>query len=374
MNILTDQGMRDASYLKILGPKGSLGIFSNDHEEVLDIENPFPSIAAALDIRPFDIILFLRPNWPEAQVWKLVEGGKDVGFVFSVAALASPSVLLGKKYVEDAAKIALIRLCLGRIYNPVPLNVLDLGSKVGIDELYPEDCVVGIINRHRVLDLGSKVQDWRQYIKDRLPAFGIKGLHLYPAEAGPGIFDSKACSKKPVSSENVKLRGIHGQFPGNARDYLHEVLLRVVPFERHPAFRFFLCYQMMEVLMEDLHARLLQRFVGVVSGASAAETKEALKKLQEAVRESQRIGRILHAPSVGGLCDNLRNSCNEVLFAAGQNEKADVADAVYAVRNLIFHSFNSAKATDLPLSGAGETLFRFICELSLDYAEPSDNI
>ena len=114
MILSTIQGAQAVSSLFLDSSQGWIVLRDSDAADLLYISNPFHSFDLEEDVSLFEVIVFSRQNWPEAQVWILEEGGKGVGHIFSLEALASTqSVLLEDKYLKFGALVALKKLCLG---------------------------------------------------------------------------------------------------------------------------------------------------------------------------------------------------------------------------------------------------------------------
>lgn len=375
MNLITAQGPHSISYLARNSSDNTLILQDDNHLDLIEVSNPFQQFDGGEDIAPYDVLVFTRPNWPEAQIWTLKEGGENVGHVFSLEALASSqSSLLNNKYTKVAGAIVLQRLCLGRTYNEITLRLCKLNERYGIDDIYPENCVVGVISRKRIVALGSVVNDWNQFVLDRLPVFSENGLHLLSEVAGRKTYDSASTEKLPAYTRNLQLSGVNGHLPGAARRFLQEVLLKEVPFQEHPAFRYFLCYQLIEVLIDDLHTRVLQVFLIDSAGKNSQELRALLKKLQERIREKDRVMRLIHANASGQVYNDLRSACNSVLLSLGRPEEGDTAEAIYALRNMLFHDFNAAACATVSLKAASDLFFQVACQLALNYTIPSDTL
>lgn len=371
MVIPTELGEMSVRSLDAIGEPGRLLLLDPDGAAIVEIDNPFEQYDGNFDLLRYEVLLFHRQNWPEAQLWTLREGDRDVGHIFSVAALAAGnSCIVNEKYARQGAAIAIKKLCLGQTCNKANIKECLTGSTLSIDELYQDDLVLAIISHDRVLGMGSVVTNWAQYVLDRIPVFSLNGLHFEPQVSNQRSFDRESTINQSAEDRNVTLRGINGYLPTTAREYFHEIVASVVPFQEHPAFRFFLCYQMLEILLEDIHARLISNFVAASANKSSPEMWKLLKLLTDRMRAADQIARLLNSNHCGHLSNQLAGACNRVLIAAQQEKEGDVASAVYALRNMIFHNFKSAKSYSDALIEASDSLFLFLCELSLSYQVP----
>lgn len=321
----------------------------------------------------YRVALFTHHHWPESKIVSL-RNSKDryVGLAFSLEALSKEGTALRDDEVNNAyGFFALQQLCLGKAvrYN-VERSAIS-NQTLSITDFYPEDAVVCVF-----LDSGWRTcvpysKDFQSFIEATLPFFAKLGLQA--------LFDDAPRSNKTtqntmqslddLGNNRLIVRGMSEDFPLTSRAFLIKLLVEIEPIERHPAFRFFLFYQLFELLMQDLYEDYLKQF-RLASKETQYDDPISMRELIDAFKDSlsekSRIKRILDCNrEVLSKAQKLQTHCHNFFADLGQDVEDDTSILLYKIRNHLFHSFSSIESKNVDLSGLDTCFVDFVCELSL---------
>jgi hypothetical protein len=327
----------------------------------------------------YRVALFTHRRWPEAQVLSMKQGNANIGLAFSMTALASEAgTLTGKRMWNDYGHVALVKLCLGDHHGSPRVFRCEEAEQYGIDEMYDEDTVVVVLIADQCGLSGTGAQEFAQFLHARVPSFARLDLFLQEDKGSSGVRDYdmnedlKALSRE---GRSIPIDAISADFPSSAAAFLDDLLVRTDPYEDHPAFRFFLYYQVIECLLHDVFDRYHSAFATTASlptYANVVALRDLIEKLQHSITEKTRLARIIEANGhLGSEFQELHRQCNGFLNAAGIAPESGVAAALYRVRNVIFHSFNRVSGITGATVPLTEFMQQFVCDLALSYKSPA---
>jgi hypothetical protein len=183
---------------------------------------------------------------------------------------------------------------------------------------------------------------------------------------------------KDIENDNRRLyvKKISDSFPDESKSFLIKVLTELEPYESHPAFRFFLFYQIVELLLQHIYSEDLAEFrneFAAPQNDNSIAMKELVESLREAMSEKNRLRRLLEANAdMAQDFEDLRLFCARLCDPLGYPSESSPAHALYRVRNLLFHSFGSAGGAmmgDLP--DLVDHFALLTSELSIRYKKPA---
>jgi hypothetical protein len=397
---------------------------SAEDRELCFIWNPLSLPASDCNPAEFCIAIFTHRNWPESQVLSLKEGLKSIGLIFSIQALTSTSVVLqSKKIWNDYGFIALSKLCTADTLCFVDSRKIVAGETYDISEFYDEDSVVVVIRKS---DIGSPMfseEEFKDYLVARLPAFVREGLFLQLDEGSARVRQGRELYGIEPDRQYIHLRPFSKEFPESTKLFVIDLLSRIDPYEEHPAFRFFLYYQVFESLLQEMYEEYYAAFGRLAihpKFSRASSMKDLVDVLQDSLREKHRLEVLVNANRKSGdEFDPLRDGCEDILRAlddlkatvpsrVGSQEpasqsasdtsvpespregslvptasspesgspegpvpQASHAKALYLARNLLFHSFSKVTRNSEELENLADRMAIVVYDLALDYKKPA---
>jgi len=334
------------------GEKWAVYIADNENpgadEEVCGIRNPFSFPASDCNPALFRVALFTHKGWPESGVLSLKEGSQSVGLIFSLQALTSNSAILtANKMFNDYGFLALSKLCSGDTFCHVGSKQIAPGETYEISDFYEDDTVVAILHQSVCGPQATSEDDFKNYVLDRLPTFVRSGLFLQLEEGPTRVRQGAQFEKKSQGQGYMRLRSFSPDFPKSTRFFMLDLLTRNDPYEKHPAFRFFLYYQVFESLIQEMYEEYYAKFSELALESRfrrASAMKDLVEWLQERLSEKNRLGVLVGANRRSGdEFDSLRIGCDEIMRAFADE---NVRSSLVAPQGLADH--NSSVPVVLP--------------------------
>ncbi|MFD0912083.1 hypothetical protein [Methylophilus luteus] len=142
-------------------------------------------------------------------------------------------------------------------------------------------------------------------------------------------------------TKSVSIRKVSDDFKN--LNFLNEVFCKTFPKHWSPIISFFLCYQIIEVLIEEIRKLNNVTFLNDLSSSIEDRVKSegVIRDYQRVTSEKARIKKLIgdHLPNTSiNQVDELP-TCLSFLSAVNQKED-HVADNIYTVRNYFFHAFS----------------------------------
>lgn len=162
---------------------------------------------------------------------------------------------------------------------------------------------------------------------------------------------------RPAFSNDARVLNINTNIPEHGfQTFYNDLLTRYIPSVDDAAFKFYLYYQIIETMMEDVlvdSAKVVLQDLTSAQGNVVA-IRDSLEKYQKISSESARIKKIF---SVLGAeeCANLLESCANFLesvdseFKRANHVNEGAAFFIYKVRNQLIHNFRRAGSNNLQL-------------------------
>jgi hypothetical protein len=293
---------------------------SGADEEICGIWNPFAFPTSDCDPSLFRIAIFTHKDWPESGVLSLTEGSRSVGLIFSVQALTSRStVLTANAMLNGYGFLALSKLCTGDTFCYVSSRQITPGETYEISDFYDDDSVVVILHRSVCGPQATSEDDFKNYIFDKLPTFARSGLFLQLEEGSARVRQSQKFETISEGQSYIRLQSFSPDLPTSTRLFMVELLTRNDPYEKHPAFRFFLYYQVFESLIQEMYEDYYTKFSQLALETRfrrASAMKDLVEWLREKLSEKNRLGVLVGTNRRSGdEFDSLRDGYDEIMRA-----------------------------------------------------------
>jgi hypothetical protein len=354
-------------------------------ESDADVKAPLCFVFNPLGVPPkerssseYNVALFSHQNWPESRVVSLRnEDGRYLGLAFSMEAITEGAEALQSDEYNNAYGFhALKQLCLGHVSK---LNVevdCTVGDTYSITEFFPPDAVVVVCLESQWRAAFPEIRSFDDFIERALPTFAKAGLRAITESSKgfpPGL-GTQSFGEELQETKRLTVKLISADFPSNPRAFLLK-LLSGVTLDRHPAFRFFLLYQLFELLMQVLYEEYLGEFRQTAQLAqydNPVAMRELIDNFKDSLSEKGRMRKILESnPQISTQASGLKNVCAPLLATLGFNEEEDPSAAIYRIRNLLFHSFNEVDESGTDLTDLADLLLLFFCDLSICFRRPA---
>ncbi len=200
-----------------------------------------------------------------------------------------------------------------------------------ITDFYPDGAIVLILCKSNC----SSIKDFciEDYVVD---------LFRYGYSFSPDIVDTQ---RRISIEKKINVRRISEYIKDKIFivEVFKSLLVRTTPL---PLAKFHMLYQIIELLIGDIFS---YEFIGFNNkiGEDTDNLFDTKDDLQKIVGEKYRVKQLFsrtYSHVDGIITDRLLDVCNEILRASGKKERANVAESLYAVRCLVFHSYGSIPA------------------------------
>lgn len=290
--------------------------------------------------------LFTNPSHMECDVKpvKLASSDQTVGWLCTIGALTSDQ----HEYAESphfrrAAFIATHLLLNSGRYTKAPKVNHDAEMK--ITDFFDDELSVLILHKPSIQpSVGSACAEI-------LPSLHQHGFVPFgnqfpsPIEVGKVATEIFANSGKKIrlfpTSRDVKFE-----------DFTDQVFRQLLPSAPEPLLRFFIYYQLIETLLarifNDRQSETIMKLVDVKD--NPAEVYLLIKKLKEDATNDKRMRLLFNEYSgADAKMGDLLSVCNDFLVEKGAEKKGAAAEALYEVRNSIFHDLRGIPQKAMPL-------------------------
>lgn len=176
-----------------------------------------------------------------------------------------------------------------------------------------------------------------------LPSFFQYGF-LYKSDIYADSVDEKLNNYNIFNlpgTKTVSIRKVSDDFKN--LKFLNEIFCKTFPKHWSPIISFFLCYQIIEVLIEEIRQLNNEKFLSDLSSSIEDRVKSegVIRDYQRDTSEKARIKKLIgnHLPNTSINQEEELPTCLSFLTAVNQKED-HVADNIYTVRNYFFHAFS----------------------------------
>lgn len=175
----------------------------------------------------------------------------------------------------------------------------------------------------------------------------------------------------PVDGVKILLQKIA---PGLEKDvYLSRLFKSLLKTEEHPLIRFYLLYQVIELIIERILEKDFRALINNFSTSLNKKVFELKDEIAKVTSEKERISKLVH--SMSGHMDancktNLQLCCNDLLSSFGEDHKSDLALSLYAARGSIVHRFRSLPESDIQkIESINREFEAILIDILLNYQE-----
>lgn len=293
-----------------------------------------------------EVGLFFHPRHPESEVRAVVlsPDTKTVGWLCTVRALTSDQHLESEnKYFRIAAYSA-VKQILRRGLRTTEGVVVSDGAKLALSDFIDEDLSVLVLHRP---SLGNSVGPrWTQLLpglhkKGFLPAVDLDGYAPLHSPDADDYFNQ--------NGPQIRLKLISPEI--GFEDFVDYVFRCLLPSASTAILQFFLYYQVIEVLLNVVFSTRQKVTIGEIQQVidDPIRVHPLIERLKEDAAEKKRMNLLFNDYSGReGKEEDLRMACNDFLTEIGESQKETTAEALYQVRNQIFHGLRNVPATATP--------------------------
>lgn len=300
------------------------------------ISYPFEALGPGAE-EAFVELLF-HPSHAESDVRPVkLSGmeGKTVGWLCTVGALVSGDHAYAESKHFRRAAYAAVHALLATVKHERSATVAN-GSVVSLSEVL--DSGLSILVLHRPT-LGDGLEDTCGRILPSLHRCGF----LPAVEQSPSQpLGRPAIERFSEMGENFVLRPMSPDV--GFASFMSQVFRRLLPRADTSLLRFFLYYQLIEAMMAVVFAHRQGATIEEMQGVRNDPVKvhPLIEKLKEDSSEKKRIRLLFNEyTACSDRTAELRVQCNEFLRQCDSEEFYLTADALYQVRNLVFHGMRA---------------------------------
>jgi hypothetical protein len=314
---------------------------------VLDVE---------ADDDTYRIFILYRKDVRNEDIYPVLDRDIDqrVGWIFPVAALTSTEHSHSSNPHFLKVSIKAFELLLKEIEIPEVDESEDYYDR--LEFLHPDTVILCLSNTA---------------IESYLPEFTIEKfypiLYRFGLTVKPTSSLSEYCTKINTS---LNLREICKSL---SNESFHGELFRDLIYEAHPLIRFHVLYQVVEICLDKILLKELERLTQGVKEKNIFG-REIRTRFENFEAEKKRINKLFNEyyPHQNGVLKaDLESSSKLFLAAIGRKIEANLgfADIFYLVRNAIVHDYRNTAAGREHLLAINEILSHFLCDLLIHYNE-----
>lgn len=299
----------------------------------ISIHTPF-LVMDDFEEKDFEIYFLTKKNVKENDIYQayLKKFDLRVGWFLPVVSLSSNL----HDYADDEHFLKYAYIAIKESINRLDDSLFSCEIPPDIDSL----SMVDIFHEDTVLLVLSKevFPDGYKFDIDRAAPCLVKNGYVQLSSRSPS--DVKHQVELQGNQVRVYLSDISEELDNVA--LVSELLNKSYCFEESPVFKFFLVYQIFEMLIDNVYKFEQAGLVEEISKAEGdtGKTKDALDKLQGFMSEKKRMGLLVRDYSkISKELDSLKYACNRLLNELGRDESNEFESYFYKVRNFIFHQY-----------------------------------
>lgn len=300
-------------------------------------------LSKTLDFDKYILVFFSKKDVKENEILQIKiknrSEHKRIGWLFPIQALSSNE----HDYANDVHFLNYARIggfkALNEIdfkshFNLMPVN----DDNVGFNDIFHDSTCLLIINKDDAKDFDSDILN---AILPELFCYGFVKLGKSDPD-GIKIPNIKSASKE------LKLKPVSSQLQGCG--LVGDLLSRMIAFEDKSISKFFFCYQIVELLIDNIYRIEQENIIEslIESREDSGKAKESIDKLQDCMREKKRLTLLIEKyTDVKRDLHSLKSNCNDLLEMLGKSEGNNFQDYFYMIRNFTFHQYR-----DFPEEGS----------------------
>lgn len=290
--------------------------------------------------------LFTHPTHAESDVRpvKLASADQTVGWLCTIGALTSDQHEYSESpHFRRAAFMATHILINSGRYTKEPKVNHD--AEMRMSDFFDEELSVLILHKPSI---GSNVGSACAEI---LPSLHQHGFVPLGTQQSPPMEVGKVATEMFANS-GKKIRLFPMSRDVEFEDFTNQVFRQLLPSAPTPLLRFFIYYQLIETLLarifNDRQSETIMMMVPV--RGIPAKVHPLIEKLKKDATETMRMKLLFNEYSgTDTKMGDLLTVCNDFLTQSGAAKKVAVSEALYAVRNSIFHDLRGIPEKAMPL-------------------------
>lgn len=319
----------------IFDESSSCFLLKGDSEEDIQGQIYYPlDIDQSFNESDYEIHFFYNNKFVENDIYQVYErsAAMRVGWVFPLQALLSNQhVYATNAYFLKYAFVAYKKLIFENHTN-VLIPDFNVEETYSLKDFYDiEETLVMILSKTNIVSIVDF--DINNYVP-----------HLY----SEGYYFSKGHYKSPISNEGRRLYiesiSEHVKNDHFITPLFKEILLR----EDHHLVKFYLLYQVIELLIEKIFDMELSKLITDLSSHSKTlfQIKENLSDIAKEKERIQKLFTVYTSDNDNISKRTLMNLCNAFLDRMGRKQAISSPHALYGVRNFLVHEYRSIPVSD----------------------------
>ncbi len=331
VNIMRDGREVEYKLAEGHGNGNSFLLQDEDGNEVL-VEVPL-ELDGSFSDKLFDIYFLCKSDIKESDIFQVYLRDEDTRIGWIIPTLALSSVLHDYaenehflKYAYIAVRESLKHLKKSRYSSAVDGNE----GKVRFADIFHDFTAILVVSRET---LRESIQFDVHRASPSLIRYGFVQL----GASDPGRV---RLNRGRPTGQRLYIEQISHSI--NSEELISELLNYSFAIEDSPAFKFFLLYQIFELLIEEIYRAEQTDIVNdlIAVRGDSGKTKEGIEKLREFMSERSRLGLLVQKYSNPGTAlSELKRTCNSLLKSLGREEGDTFQEYFYRVRNFIFHQY-----------------------------------
>ena len=308
----------------------------------------------------FQISFLAKKDVLENDIYQVYDRGLDrrIGWIFPVVALDSTEheYAVNEHFIKYANVVkAKIFIDAGDdVFTPVP----ELFGKDNFSfcDFFHDSTVILIISKVTLGGTEFNIRDW-------LPSLSISGYCPLTRIDPKGLMP---LGSKPADNR-LYIKKIATELQGHS--FINLVYSELIPFEKHPLLFFFYFYQIIEIMLTLVfqveQSLLFAELRQPVADGDVVKTKDVMEKVGRVNSEKYRFKQLTEIYStchIGN--DELKDACNELLMSVNKDAGNSLSEAIYKVRNFLFHQYHSTSGTvENELIKVNCHMLEYLCDL-----------
>jgi hypothetical protein len=342
--------------------------WENNRGDNLLVKYEFPDPAIKIDSEQNIVYELWANDHTESQIYPITfNGGNTCGWLFTVSAVTSKNLseeIQSDKHFRSAAWAVT-----NYLVEKYKEKIEEISASTNRVEFTLDECIdsdLSLISIYRP-QAPQVLQNNASSLVPKLIELGLT----------PFIANFSRKTLRPAFKIEARVLNISLDIPNHEfQDFYNDLLTRYIPSVDDLTFKFYLYYQIVESMMEDV---LIETAKGVLADLTDAQgnvvaIRDSLEKYQKISSESTRIKKVFSmlAPEKSLA---LRNACEDFLdivdssFDRQKHVAEEAAFFLYKTRNQLIHNFRRSKNGETQLSDVvanlADLIPNLICQFRL---------
>jgi len=247
-------------------------------------------------------------------------------------------------------------------YGKVNIDALHQKPSVNLSQLFYDELVIVLIYKPM-----TSLADLQSLCSQLLDQGLVKLTERDPSE----IKFIKSITEE--NTFNLKIKPISSLIKENI--LIEKVLHEQFPYESTPAFRFFILYQIVELLIEKVYFHQQEKLISdlIASKHDLSQAKDIFEKIQGFTSEKKRMTLLFDKYTSNNHDFSSLITISKSLLSGmnNDNEKSDIVSNLYPIRNFIVHNYRNFKTEhNSKLDELVEDILSYIPSILSNYHEP----